>query len=253
MDLTVIIPAMPHRAQNGMLTAAIDSIRHQHHDVEIIVAMENGADVPAGVRKVEGVTQVEKTNAGVAASDTELIAFLHDDDLWNPEFLDEAMKVIEAGADFVSSTSLEVDENAHTIGFIDCAVPSSWVMRRTVWDAVGPWDAKYHWHPDSEWLGRLGERNIKRAHLIDALAPEPLVHIGGEWVHNAMVNRALFKTFLASAMPHPRLVRHHHVRPLVTRRQHGDTIMHNVNRPERYLQSQWEYSRMVERFGRIPW
>ncbi|MBO0736540.1 MAG: hypothetical protein J2P48_08225, partial [Alphaproteobacteria bacterium] len=101
-------------ARYDMLRAALASVRNQEpaQDIEIVVALEDGAKyTPLSEVDifVTGTSQVTKVNAGVAAASHDVIAFLHDDDLWHGRFLQHALQVL-ADSDFVSSTSLEVDE-----------------------------------------------------------------------------------------------------------------------------------------------
>lgn len=255
--LSVIVPSLPQRY--AMLSQAVDSIRAQKADaqVQIIVALEAGAEHPAAVTPyvdyIDALNQSAKINAGVMAARHPLIAILHDDDLWHREFLAHALNEI-ATADFVSSTALQTDDDDEIIAISDCPVPSGWLFTRELFERVGPWSQAERFHPDSEWLGRLGETSgVQRAHLIEQLSPAPRIRIGGEWRYNQLAGRPGLQAFLQQARPPPRIVRHKLPMPLVIHRQHGDGIMQRIAEPERWMQSQWEYQRMTERFGRIPW
>lgn len=255
--VSIIIPHLPSRPE--LLSEAVGSIRGQVGDtsVDIIVGLDPGAELPSylgyGVETVEGANQSAKVNAGVAKAHYRRVAILHDDDLWHPEFLGHALGALEE-VDFVSSTALQTDEEGRVIGIIDCPVPSGWVFWKKLFERVGPWREENRFHPDSEWLGRLGETpEVKRVHLIEALAPDAKIKIGGEWRYNPLVQRPGMLSFLQQARPAPALLRHGHAVPLVNHRQKGDGIMQRINEPERWMASQWEYQRMTERFGHIPW
>lgn len=256
--VSVIIPSLPSRY--AMLKEAVDSVRAQKVpglEVEIIVALENNSPIPVEVmRDVEFIgndNQSVKVNMGVQRARYPMIAILHDDDLWHPQFLSLALAEAVT-ADFVSSTALQTDEEGETIGIADCPVPSGWLFHKALFERVGGWSEDCRFHPDSEWLGRLGETaNVRRTHLMDSLAPSPRIRIGGEWRYNQLASRPLFMTFLQQARPSPKIVRHTLPVPLVNHRQHGDGIMQRINEPERWMTSQWEYQRLIERFGRIPW
>lgn len=255
MKVSVIIPTMPDRS--AMLKDAVHSVRQQQEwrDSEIVIAAEQAAEPPdiAGVHCIFAANQSAKINAGVQAATGDALAILHDDDLWHPAFLYEATKALQF-ADFVSSTALMTDEDDDIIGIQDCPVPSGWVFRRTAFVAVGDWNEDCQFHPDSEWLGRMGERAmIRRAHLMDAFAPSPRIRIGGEYRYNGLAQRPGMLALLQQARPTPNLIRHGHASPLVIHRQHGRGIMQRINEPERWAQSQWEYQRLTEKFGRIPW
>lgn len=253
--VTVVIPAIPTRYKNK-LNDAIDSVRQQTAEaiVEIIVGYDAGGEMPFCIELcVPAANQSAKINAAIANASHPVIAILHDDDLWHPHFLKAALSALE-NADFVSSTSLATDEDGAVIGVQDCPVPSGWVFTKALFERVGPWAEDYRFHPDSEWLGRLGEMNeVKRAHLIEAFAPSPRIRIGDERRYNQLVQRPGMAAFLAQAKPAPALVRHDQAVPLVNHRQAADGIMQRINEPERWMASQFEYQRMTERFGRIPW
>lgn len=253
--ISVIIPALPTRYK--LLAEAITSVHAQADGIfpEILMCLDDGAEMPFDEVEIPlfASNQSAKVNAGVARASHDVVAILHDDDLWHPQFLKVALDVI-AQVDFVTSTALETDQDGRVMGIIDCPVPSSWVFRKSVFDKVGPWSEAHHFHPDSEWLGRLGETaGVKRAHLMEAFAPEPRIRIGGEYRYNRLIQRPGMLAFLQQARPAPSLVRHHYPMPLVNHRQMGDGIMQRINEPERWAASQFEYQRLTERFGHIPW
>ena len=256
-NISIVIPHMPARAER--LSEAVGSIRGQVGDtgVQIIVGLDPGAELPSylgyACETVVGGNQSAKINAGVELAHYRRVAILHDDDLWHPEFLVHALTALEE-VDFVSSTALDTDSDGRVMGVIDCPVPSGWVFKKTLFDKVGPWSEESRFHPDSEWLGRLGEtEGVKRAHLIEAFAPEARIKIGNDWRYNPLVQRPGMRMFLSQARPAPMLVRHGFAMPLINHRQLGDGIMQRINEPERWMASQWEYQRMTERFGHIPW
>jgi glycosyltransferase involved in cell wall biosynthesis len=106
--VSVVIPT---RNRPEMLGAAIDSVLAQTFtDYEIVVVI-NGPDNPATPRTREAATaagcrivRIERAgigvalNAGIAAAQGEWIAFLDDDDLWEPNRLADELKLADAAA-----------------------------------------------------------------------------------------------------------------------------------------------------------
>jgi glycosyltransferase involved in cell wall biosynthesis len=106
--VSVVIPT---RNRPDMLGAAIDSVLAQTFtDYEIVVVI-NGPDNPATPKTAEiaiatgcRVVRIEQDgiavalNAGIAAAQGEWIAFLDDDDLWEPNRLEAELEVADAAA-----------------------------------------------------------------------------------------------------------------------------------------------------------
>jgi glycosyltransferase involved in cell wall biosynthesis len=121
--ISVIIPT---QARPRMLRDAIKSVRAQTmQDFEIIVVI-NGSDnahtveamaAAAGckiIRTAEAGIAVA-LNAGIHAAQGEWVAFLDDDDFWQPDWLDVALKSAAAsGADVIFSDPILFDENGGT-------------------------------------------------------------------------------------------------------------------------------------------
>jgi hypothetical protein len=117
--VSVVIPT---RNRPEMLGAAIGSVLAQTFtDYEIIVVI-NGPDNPstpktrdvaaaAGCRivRVERAGIAVALNAGIEAARGEWIAFLDDDDLWEPNRLEAALKVADAAADVIFCNIVKFD------------------------------------------------------------------------------------------------------------------------------------------------
>ena len=259
MLVSIIIPS---RLANSpvedalFLDGAIASIRSQTNraNVEIIVGIDTGMTPPKhlvhqpGLAFVEssGRSQAAALNAAARLARGDVIAFLEDDDRWMPAFLDEALAARDE-ADFVSSTQLEVDITGTVTSVVDFPTPSGWLMHRSVWEAVGQFDEAFRWHIDNQWLGRLAEAGVRRAHLVEATAPiDPpsRVRQARPWLGRSIDLSA----------GHVRLRRHPSPWPLVRRLVHDGSGLSAINRnPTLKKQSQEEYIRLTERFGRVPW
>jgi hypothetical protein len=191
--------------------------------------------------------QVPALNAAIRAVDAgwDLVGFLEDDDRWLPQYLGTALQALDR-FDFVSSTQLEVDEAGEAVRINDFATPSGWLMRRSTFAQVGAIDPSAKWHYDNEWLGRLGQTGLSRAHLVEATAPATL--------QDAVQVRPWLANVLQLGGPNIRLVRHGYVLPLVRRLVHpGSGTTDVAQGGAAKAESNAEYQRLIDRFGRIPW
>jgi glycosyltransferase involved in cell wall biosynthesis len=126
LKVSVVIPT---RNRPQMLGAAIDSVLAQTFtDYEIVVVI-NGPDNPLTPKTFEAATatgcriiRVERAgiavalNAGIAAARGEWIAFLDDDDLWEPNRLEAELKVADgAAADLIFCNIVKFDETRSTL------------------------------------------------------------------------------------------------------------------------------------------
>jgi hypothetical protein len=256
--ILVVIPSRLERGADGrhFLERAIHSVATQKPPREIaldvVVGVDPGTKVPARLAKpfVRFVSapvarQAAALNSAAALFDHDLIAFLEDDDLWSEQFLEVALPALDE-APFVSSTQLEVDGVGEVVGINDFPTPSGWIMRREVWEAVGPFDETYRFHLDNDWLGRLGETKIARIHLVESTAP----------LHPNLVQRLRPRLHRALTLSggNARLSRHRYALPLVRRLVHFGSGMAQIStNPELGAASDAENARLVERFGYVPW
>lgn len=110
MRVSCIIPTLD---RPDMLREALRTVFAQTHPVDEIIVVDNGtkavvipSEYAARVKVVSlpprsGVSYARNTGATIAAY--EILAFLDDDDLWNPNYIENVMKAFEEGADCVVS------------------------------------------------------------------------------------------------------------------------------------------------------
>lgn len=208
---------LPTRDRPEFLLEALETVRQQTHpELELILVRDGGAPLTDAVRAVLGgfefpVVVLEhdgdsegaarSRNHGVERARGDAIAFLDDDDLWEPRHtaaLAQAFDV-DPAADVLYSDSRVVKEETGQVrrigrdfdgglftrdGFIP---PSSMAARRGVFDRFGLFDPEFTYSEDWEWLIRVhrgggklkrvrGETVTIRIHPggLSALSPERL-------------------------------------------------------------------------------
>ena len=256
-SLSVIIPSREQAQQVQLLMRSIGSVQAQKAreslKVEVVIGIDLGAEPPAldgfdfPIRVVEGSARSAQAalNSAAATVTSDYIAFLEDDDVWEPEHLEVSLRALEHCA-FVSGTQLEVDREGTVVRINDFPTPTGWVMPRSTWEQVGPFDPEYRMHQDNAWLGCLSERGLARAHLIESTAPLS--------VDVARQVRPWLANVLDLGGGNVRLVRHDSPTPLIRRLVHSDSNMHliSIGGAAKAI-SDADYERMFQRWGRIPW
>lgn len=256
-SLSVIIPSREQEIQGRLLTQSIGSVQAQNArrwlQIEVLVGIDPEAappamesfDVPVKFINASARSGAAAVNAAAATATGDYVAFLEDDDVWDPDHLEVSLRTLEHAA-FVSGTQLEVDDEGTVVRINDFPTPTGWVMRRSTWEQVGPFDTGYRLHHDNEWLGRLGEHGLPRVHLVESTAPLDF--------YVARQVRPWLANVLDFGGGNVRLERHDAPAPLVRRLVHRDSLMHQIStNAEAKAKSDADYSRMTERYGRIPW
>lgn len=193
--VSVVIPVF-----NGerFIKDAIDSVLAQtFKDLEVIVADDGSTDGTQGV--VQGIAgkviykrqanagPVAARNLGVAHSSGEYVAFLDHDDLWYPDKLEKQVAILDRHAD-IGLTCSEVDninEEGHSLAKKTWAerrgirselvgdlhallnrkfpvtVPSTWLVRKSLVDQVGRFDATvpFGGYGELEFCARIAEHS----------------------------------------------------------------------------------------------
>ncbi len=186
MKISVIVPTRFQKNPvstlgNLWLDRALCQVQRQSYtgEREIVLGVDAGQRPPERFSNVivadsGTVGQAAAVNAAVKASTGDVLAFLEDDDYWEANKLEEQLPWLDK-FDFVSCNQRLIDEDGNFVGYNAFATPSGWMMRRELWDRVGPMDTSVQWHVDTEWLGRLNASGAKRVHLLhQGVQTEPL-------------------------------------------------------------------------------
>jgi glycosyltransferase involved in cell wall biosynthesis len=189
MKISVVVPVY-----NGerFLAEALISLRKQSLPAAEVIAIDDGstdgsAAVLADFPEVRVVRQPNAgcavaRNRGVALAAHETIAFLDQDDVWQPDRLERCAAVLandptlgfvvcatenfltpglDVVPDWLDPRMLNVPQH----GFGTCAL----MVRRATFDAVGPFDPTKVPIDDSEWLVRALDLGTRYVHLNDVL------------------------------------------------------------------------------------
>ena len=265
VKISVLIPSRLAPIAGGaqkwqlFVQRAIENVARQsvfaggHNQFECVVGVDPGMGAQARehlgdsaiVAEARVALQAAALNAAWARASGEVIAILEDDDLWSADFLQHALEALAKHA-FVSSNQLVVDQHGVVVRVLDFPTPSSWVTSREVFERIGPFDESYRWHIDNDWLGRVSDAGLTRAHMVEATAPLDEASI--------YCSRMELRMLLLYGGPNVTLLRHASPWPLVTRTTHTESGMAQIGRDAiKSEQSRAEYQRLKEAFGRVPW
>jgi len=179
---------VPTRNRRRLLALTLRSVLAQAGvDFEVIVVDEASTDdtvewlttvADERIRVVRHATPqgvATARNHGAAQAHAEWLAFVDDDDLWAPDKLREQLQAAEAcGADWVYTGSVNIAERCRIVygrpplaaDELMRALPhynavpgggSNVVVRRTVWEAAGPFDTRLRNTEDWEMWIRLAK------------------------------------------------------------------------------------------------
>ena len=142
--------------------------------------------------------QAAPNNEGVRLATGKFLAFLNHDDLWTKDHLAVALAGLgEAAADLVFTLTLSIDASgtphlsgAAPRGVYDpriIAPASSWLMRRSLADAVGPWHRANEIlnSPSQDWLFRA------RRHRLVGIAKPTVIAVHSGWRKNSYADREI--------------------------------------------------------------
>jgi len=208
-DVTVVIPTFDH---GPLLEQAVASVLAQTYRPARIIAVDNGEQPTTG-RFIDPIVEVLRTaprigpsrprNIGIEQSTTPLVAFLDDDDIWLPQYLERVLAAFAAEPNaaavvgridrrrvddtrvpykqFPADPEAQRDVYFRNPGFYG----SSITLRRDVLLAMGGFDARMPASVDRDLAARLLERGERIAAAPDAVAV--LCDHGGDRVRGSQV------------------------------------------------------------------
>lgn len=244
---------LPTRDRPDALARALDRVARQTHaEVELILVRDGGEPIGAAaerlLRKVpfpavriehdgEGEGAARARNRGVAAARGEAIAFLDDDDLWEPDHVTRLAGALaaEAEVDVVYSDARIVetatDRSLTLAQEFDLAVfgrdgfipPSAMAARRATFDRFGVFDAALPYSEDWDWLLRVARAGGRLAR-VPGVTTTVRIHPGGL---SALVPERLAERRRCLE----ELSRRHHLPPLQPKTfwEVAETLCHDAN------------------------
>lgn len=250
MKISVITPSRlavnPNSPDGNLwLDLSLSSVKWQtvfgQHDVQLCVGIDPGLDSPPA--RFDGITfalgkgsQASAVNAAVRASTGDVLAFLEDDDTWEPGKLAYQLPLLEH-FDFISCNQREVAEDRMTwLRVNDFPTPSGWVMKRALWDELGGMDDSFRFHVDTQFLGKLNAAGKKRIHLVEE---QP------DWQKRPWLGYVSKHSIIATTQEREQLVQR-------TVNSKGGMARIQADPAARAV-SEEEHRRMVEMFGAVPW
>lgn len=188
-SISVIIPACN---AEKYLTQALQSVINQTlQPLEIIVVDDGSTDDTQAVTKearssIRYVRQINQgagpaRNAGVQMAQGSLIAFLDADDIWEPDKLAKQMAVLEGNPQLAAvfgyvSQFISPDIDERIAEKIACPAkpmagihPGTMLIKKDVFEKVGPFSAAYSSGEFLEWFGRAKELGLHYQMLPDIL------------------------------------------------------------------------------------
>lgn len=179
-DMPLVSVIMPVYNGERFLHAALVSIAAQTYSpLEVIVVDDGSTDSSGAIAGQFPQVQLLGTarggvsaarNRGVEASSGEFIAFLDADDTWYPGKIAAQVAYAQQEPQFGIVTALQDYRlegpvpgwfRGRTDGGVEPAfMPSSWLIRRECWNAVGPFDAAMTHAEDVDWLARARDHGV---------------------------------------------------------------------------------------------
>lgn len=194
--ISVIIPV--HNGER-FLGEAIESVLAQRRPAGEIIVVDDGstdrsAEIirrfppPVHYHRQQNQGPASARNAGVALSRGDVIAFLDADDIWLPDKLSLQMEqlrraplaivlcrfhpVFQQDGDWMNPVKRLYFESDPI-----CSMPSGLVLRRSLWQAIGPFHPGYWTSEDTEWFIRSRKLGIAES-LVDQVLVHKRIHEG---------------------------------------------------------------------------
>lgn len=228
--VTVVVPA--YNAQNFLKATLESAVGQTFRDIDVVVVDDGSTDATGAIAEAMGgrVRVVRQSNAGmsasrnrgIASSDSEYIALLDSDDVWHPQKIERQLQAMHqrptAGLCFTGFTwwygedqsawlqeprAAAVDPRFcgwiyHQLILDNWALPSSWLMRRTMWEQTGPFLCDNQQTDDWEYVVRasrhfpfvkLQEQFVLYRQLNSSLSKRMAIENFGELMRESLLDR----------------------------------------------------------------
>lgn len=191
-----------------MVVEALRCVAAQSHlEMELVLIRDGGAPLPDAALEV--ITQLEfpptlierddppeglaaARNRALSAARADAVAFLDDDDLWDPGHVKQLADALDRDPDTMvvysdckildvtsgNTRTLAVDFQPGPFGKNGFIPPSSFAARRSAFDRFGPFDATMPYSEDWDWLLRVSSRGGKIAR-VRGVSVTVRIHPGG--------------------------------------------------------------------------
>lgn len=178
MDESLPLISVVMALYNGaaFLREALESVRRQTYPRLELIAVDDGStDESSDIAKSYGPTHhVRHPNRGIAASRNrgvklasgEMLAFLDQDDTWPPDKIARQFEYLKENPDVsivLSKERLIFAEGYHSSYWANhrlmaddhvSVVPGAWLVRKQLFEVVGPFDGAFTIGDDFDWLMR---------------------------------------------------------------------------------------------------
>ncbi|MBD2603495.1 glycosyltransferase family 2 protein [Scytonema hofmannii FACHB-248] len=215
--VTVIIPVYNSAK---FLAEALDSVFAQtYHPLEVIIVDDGSTDDSAKIAKTypsvrylyqpnQGAATAR--NVGIASAEGELIALLDADDVWKPEKLSLQVEYLNQHPQigilatkvyqfFESEVELPPGfRHDKLLGEQPGMIPSTLVIRKTVFNQIGVFSPEFVPSEDTEWLCRARDSQVEIAMLSEVLATHRLHGSNISWNMVSTSSSRLLKILKAS-------------------------------------------------------
>ena len=257
MRIDIIVPSRTQPQQGAYLSRMMLSVARQRLpdpvDFRIIIGLDPGASEPESGKPgkapevlfayAKTAGQAAALNAALALVDSDFVALLEDDDTWNSNFCQLALKAMAMSkAEMHTSNQVVLNQEGAFLGISDFPTPSSWLIKTEAADRVGLMDPEYKYHLDHDWLGRAKELEVRRVHVIEQSAPRSLKLM-------QYFRPVLARVAHSGSMIFPTQQSF----PLINRYEHEHSGMMQVRKGgPAYERSNFEKGLLRKRYGNLP-
>jgi GT2 family glycosyltransferase len=187
-SISVLVPT---RSRPELLAEALASVARQSHlEMELIVIRDGGDPLTAAAREALAAMEFPATvlehddpaegaartrNRGLEAARADAVAFLDDDDLWDPGHLAQLSAALDRDPDAQvtycdarivnvasgAARTIALDFDLGVFGRDGYIPPTALIARRDAFERFGPFDPEFTYSEDWDWLLRVAKAGGK--------------------------------------------------------------------------------------------